>query len=375
MTNFLRCMHRTVLKLRDSEMQSFALHQLDPVRMASRPVRNDFETLLVVLCKVYSNRPESGLKFWERPEGPHESLHLFPLYSFLLECIITTIPSVVVAFYRLVAVLAHGPICAQKAYEFMSDNQMSTIKPITWGILFHAMNAFYSQNAPEQPSLEPAMDLDELDRYLAVLSVLEVIVTDDEVIRTGLFTDPSIPVVLTLFRFFVCRIPTSLKAAVLRVLSGFALSPECAPFIWHCLNTIPLLSNNNGTGPHMMPRNAHSCPATIEVDLNEAEARAGEYKQTIAFLRLIDNLTAASGPSVDLTYYMNFIRETVFVRSFTRNYNDPAELPLILSLCTSIFHRLLGLVPADGEFKNVDAATDLVMRLLSKESVLSSVRF
>ena len=77
----------------------------------------------------------------------------------------------------------------------------------------------------------------------------------------------------------------------------------------------------------------HTSPGSLQVELEEVEARQEEFPMTRAFLCLVRALTDSPIPAglgkgyraPGFQPYLTFLQENIFLKFNTRAYRDPAE--------------------------------------------------
>ncbi|CAI9563160.1 unnamed protein product [Staurois parvus] len=138
-----------------------------------------------------------------------------------------------------------------------------------------------------------------------------------------------------------CSIAPVLKAELLKILAAFGKSPEIAAPLWQSLEYTQILQTVRAPGQRQA--------AGIEVELNEIESRAEEYPLTRAFCHLIGTLVESSFPSnlgaglrpPGFEPYLDFLRDSVFLRFNTRAYRRAAEKWEVAEAVLDVFYKLL----------------------------------
>ncbi|CAF1569836.1 unnamed protein product [Adineta ricciae] len=82
----------------------------------------------------------------------------------------------------------------------------------------------------------------EVTALIAVLNLIEVIASQDEVSRIGFFEHPQWQITGAFFGLLSCRISLDLKAALFNTLSAFTKTPEIAVHFWKIIGEIDLFA-------------------------------------------------------------------------------------------------------------------------------------
>ncbi|KAG8438696.1 hypothetical protein GDO86_005039 [Hymenochirus boettgeri] len=181
----------------------------------------------------------------------------------------------------------------------------------------------------------------ELDGLIAFLQVTTTIVEWSESARLALCEHAQWMPVVVILGLLQCSIPPVLKAELLKTLAGFGKSPEIAASLWQSLEYTQILQTVRHPGLRQ--------GLGIEVELNEIESRCEEYPLTRAFCQLIGTLVESSFPSnlgaglraPGFEPYLQFLRESVFLRFRTRAYRRAAEKWEVAEAVLDVFYKLL----------------------------------
>ena len=87
----------------------------------------------------------------------------------------------------------------------------------------------------------------------------------------------------------------------------------------------------------------------IKFELEEIEARSQEYPETIAFLKLIEQLVSFTIPlslgsshrTPGFNPYLAFIRDSVFLKFDVRGYKNPTQQWIVSTYCLRIFYKII----------------------------------
>uniref|UniRef100_A0A8C5KMV8 Nucleoporin 205 n=1 Tax=Jaculus jaculus TaxID=51337 RepID=A0A8C5KMV8_JACJA len=159
--------------------------------------------------------------------------------------------------------------------------------------------------------------------------------------RLALCEHPQWTPVVVILGLLQCSIPPVLKAELLKTLAAFGKSPEIAASLWQSLEYTQILQTVR------VPSQRQAIG--IEVELNEIESRCEEYPLTRAFCQLISALVESSFPSnlgaglrpPGFDPYLQFLRDSVFLRFRTRAYRRAAEKWEVAEVVLEVFYKLL----------------------------------
>eukprot|EP01039_Chlorochromonas_danica_P006244 gene6244-6885_t len=187
-------------------------------------------------------------------------------------------------------------------------------------------------------------------------------------------------------------LPVECKAAALDILSSIAQHGNLAPLVWEVIENTRLLSSLT-VGPFGAASSANRGMALvtgIKAELEEVEARSGQYFFTPSFLQLLCNLLQHGVPEnlgqgvrvPGLTVYLTFLVDDVLLKAQDRLYQPRSHLAssqgqkwriLALSL------QALALVLRQYQVSDEDFRTDVVDykvegQAVSSPSVVSAPR-
>lgn len=128
----------------------------------------------------------------------------------------------------------------------------------------------------------------------------------------------------------------------------------------------------------------------LNAELDDIETRLEEFPMTRAFLDLVDVLTDSSIPlnlgagtrTPGFEPYLNFVRDSVFLKFNTRTYKNPGEKWQVSSGCLAVFKKLLdGYEPTAADFANPTASVGrhpgfhIMLSLLQSSETLRMILF
>uniref|UniRef100_A0A8C9F1M6 Nucleoporin 205 n=1 Tax=Pavo cristatus TaxID=9049 RepID=A0A8C9F1M6_PAVCR len=252
------------------------------------------------------------------------------------------LPSTIyIPYLKMLRGLASGPQCAHYCFSLLKVNGSSHAEniqgaggsPVSWEHFFHSLMLYHEHLRKDLPSADSVqyrhlplrgITQKEQDGLIAFLQLTTVIVNWSENARLALCEHPQWTPVVVILGLLQCSIPPVLKAELLETLTAFGKSPEIAASLWQSLEY-------------------------TQVELNEIESRCEEYPLTRAFCRLISTLVESSFPSnlgaglrpPGFDPYLQFLRDSVFLRFRTRAYRRAAEKWEVAEVVLEVFYKLL----------------------------------
>uniref|UniRef100_A0A8C7BTY9 Nucleoporin 205 n=1 Tax=Neovison vison TaxID=452646 RepID=A0A8C7BTY9_NEOVI len=222
--------------------------------------------------------------------------------------------------------------------------------PVSWEHFFHSLMLYHEHLRKDLPSADsvqyrhlPSRGITqkEQDGLIAFLQLTSTIITWSENARLALCEHPQWTPVVVILGLLQCSIPPVLKAELLKTLAAFGKSPEIAASLWQSLEYTQILQTVR------VPSQRQAIG--IEVELNEIESRCEEYPLTRAFCQLISTLVESSFPSnlgaglrpPGFDPYLQFLRDSVFLRFRTRAYRRAAEKWEVAEVVLEVFYKLL----------------------------------
>ncbi|XP_003741378.1 nuclear pore complex protein Nup205 [Galendromus occidentalis] len=245
-----------------------------------------------------------------------------------------------VPYCKMLATICQSPRAAATCFKILS-NQLG---PLTVSlehifIILHTLHQKLRNDGPmgQNPQISPM----EVNGLIAAQELLAAMCRSSESARVTLAEHPVYNSIMLYVSLLGCSLPTSLKAACLDVLTAFTITPENALKVWQYIEAAKLV-------PATAYVNVNPQPG-MQMDLEEVESRNGLYPVTIAFLRLLDTLTDSPLPIIvgnsvfknGFDPYMNYLRESVFLKFLNRNYKDSSERWIIGSLSLRIMEKIL----------------------------------
>ncbi|KAJ1649647.1 hypothetical protein IWQ61_009333, partial [Dispira simplex] len=342
--------------------------------------QHHIQDLFTLVATLYTDSPDMGLRFWvalspthlpltsdpldangkselaTRADSTDERLHIFLKWA--ADC---RIPEMVHAYYNMLGSLALGVRCAQYAYIFLGAGQaiptsgVERIPPRTprnmcsWAALFSALQ-FYAQSLRQAvvnetgpggvlpnlalTSASSAVEIppEEVALIESFLRLLRNVVASSIPARVALSENSQYQVLHTLFDLLGCRVPITLKAAILRTIAAFCRTPlteqvsasdnttlvtvELTRQVWHYLEMSQTVitthdmaalqryyqqqafanpSTGSGRGTIQPPTSLAglsliqhpSQPGGLLYELEEVESVKEIYPETIAFIHLL----------------------------------------------------------------------------------------
>ncbi|KAK1335114.1 hypothetical protein QTO34_004694 [Cnephaeus nilssonii] len=377
-TDFLALMPMKVKQLRNRADEDARMIHMS-MQMGNEPpisLRRDLEHLMLLIGELYRKNPfnlELALEYW-CPSEPLQTTTILGSYlgvahqrppqrqvvlsKFVRQMGDLLPPTIYIPYLKMLQGLANGPQCAHYCFSLLKVNGSSHVEniqgtggsPVSWEHFFHSLMLYHEHLRKDLPSADsvhyrhlPSRGITqkEQDGLIAFLQLTSTIITWSENARLALCEHPQWTPVVVILGLLQCSIPPVLKAELLRTLAAFGKSPEIAAFLWQSLEYTQILQTVR------VPSQRQA--VGIEVELNEIESRCEEYPLTRAFCQLINTLVESSFPSnlgaglrpPGFDPYLQFLRDSVFLRFRTRAYRRAAEKWEVAEVVLEVFYKLL----------------------------------
>ncbi|XP_073183493.1 nuclear pore complex protein Nup205 isoform X1 [Lepidochelys kempii] len=377
-TDFLALMPMKVKQLRNRADEDARMIHMS-MQMGNEPpisLRRDLEHLMLLIAELYRKDPfnlELALEYW-CPSEPLQSSTIMGSYlgvahqrppqrqvvlSKFVRQMGDLLPSTIyIPYLKMLRGLASGPQCAHYCFSLLKVNGSSHAEniqgtggsPVSWEHFFRSLMLYHEHLRKDLPSADSVqyrhlplrgITQKEQDGLISFLQLTTTIVKWSENARLALCEHPQWTPVVVILGLLQCSIPPILKAELLGTLTAFGKSPEIAASLWQSLEYAQILQTVRAPGQRQA--------TGIEVELNEVESRCEEYPLTRAFCQLISTLVESSFPSnlgaglrpPGFDPYLQFLRDTVFLRFRTRAYRIAAEKWEVAEVVLEVFYKLL----------------------------------
>ncbi|XP_038608368.1 nuclear pore complex protein Nup205 isoform X2 [Tachyglossus aculeatus] len=377
-TNFLALMPMKVKQLRNRADEDARMIHMS-LQMGNEPpvtLRRDLEHLMLLVAELYKRNPfnlELALEYW-CPTEPLQASTIMGSYlgvahqrppqrqvvlsKFVRQMGDLLPPTIYIPYLKMLQGLASGPQCAHYCFSLLKVNgsshaeniQGASGSPVSWEHFFHSLMLYHEHLRKDLPSADSVqyrhlplrgITQKEQDGLIAFLQLTTSIITWSENARLALCEHPQWTPVVVILGLLQCSIPPVLKAELLKTLTAFGKSPEIAASLWQSLEYTQILQTVR------VPSQRQAIG--IEVELNEIESRCEEYPLTRAFCQLISTLVESSFPSnlgaglrpPGFDPYLQFLRDSVFLRFRTRAYRRAAEKWEVAEVVLEVFYKLL----------------------------------
>ncbi|GAB5568809.1 nuclear pore complex protein Nup205 [Prionailurus iriomotensis] len=377
-TDFLALMPMKVKQLRNRADEDARMIHMS-MQMGNEPpisLRRDLEHLMLLIGELYKKNPfnlELALEYW-CPSEPLQTSTIIGSYlgvahqrppqrqvvlsKFVRQMGDLLPPTIYIPYLKMLQGLANGPQCAHYCFSLLKVNGSSHVEniqgtggsPVSWEHFFHSLMLYHEHLRKDLPSADsvqyrhlPSRGITqkEQDGLIAFLQLTSTIITWSENARLALCEHPQWTPVVVILGLLQCSIPPVLKAELLKTLAAFGKSPEIAASLWQSLEYTQILQTVR------VPSQRQAIG--IEVELNEIESRCEEYPLTRAFCQLISTLVESSFPSnlgaglrpPGFDPYLQFLRDSVFLRFRTRAYRRAAEKWEVAEVVLEVFYKLL----------------------------------
>nr|CCA17319.1 conserved hypothetical protein [Albugo laibachii Nc14] len=351
-------------------------------------------TCAVTLC---GRNTQFASQFWSEDdtgsENGTESCHGLVIVS---RDAASSNPAFLTTYLQLVAAAASGCNCAKSAFHHIKGNP----KALNWDQFFMVMKKYYRLlTLSDTPSLTSAFNLNyssasvdtaksfsrsirpsELEALETIQLVLQCVIRDPQLALIFYLNHEWSPVP-TLASLLQCRIPSSLKGAIMKSLSIFARVPEIAPVVWRQIDTLQVLR----TKAEARDFGTHD----INYELEHFESMNRAYPATRGFIALLYELfgnstlwAAGSEPDPEtlstIEQYFRYLLEAVFSKFHIRKYDNDEERWVLASGSLLIFRKIL----REGTRKNMEKdqllsvlGTRLLQEILSSSTILDRIFF
>jgi len=353
-----------------------------------------YSSFLKLITTLYSNRPDSGLRFWTVRYLSSFVRASSEARTFTAKC----------THFEMLASLATGEKCATYTYHALEDRQdfQQTINTtlVTWSALFKALE-FYSVSLRQNPDKSlPPQEILLLKEFLKLFK--QVVCYSSE---AAIKFYENYNAIYNIFSLLVCRIPVELKALLFEILKYFCISTEnyntdISYQVYDYMEKVQLLyinrlSTTNGLNPTSNQPNPLFTPANPMIapnrtnpfqsslaplyqssipwkdqnrkqnmstlkssnngllfELEEIESRNETYPEILAFISLLNvlvqNLCLSATNHLDfnrnsigLEPYVEFVLEHVYLKVESRSYIHPKEKWMIIETCLNLFENCL----------------------------------
>ncbi|XP_033629784.1 nuclear pore complex protein Nup205-like [Asterias rubens] len=347
-------------------------HEREGVELTSSPPMY-FKDFMKLLGTLYSSDPhglELPLEYWCTPESSpsasatyisqqRQSPRQASLFKFIRMAGDLLPPSLYVSYMEMLCGLANGEESAHHCFNLLKMNGLGaggSGSAVSWDHFFLSINRYYNTlrhevtSSPHHEMAQPhsmhryavnkGITPQEMEGLLAVLKLTQVVAKWDDNARILLCENQSwLPLVL-LMGLLSCSVPPKLKGQCLRTLATLAQSPEVGAMLWQSLEVSQIIPTVHLPG---------SPSSGIPVELDEIESSNEEYPLTCGFLELISTLMNLPIPTMlgagyrapGFDPYLEFLRDTVFLKYKWRAYRDPGEKWEVAAGVTSIFCKIL----------------------------------
>ncbi|CAF2870744.1 unnamed protein product [Rotaria sp. Silwood2] len=191
-----------------------------------------------------------------------------------------------------------------------------------------------SFGASPSPSAIKTIAPKEVTALIAVLNLIEVIASQDEVSRIGFFEHPQWQITGAFFGLLSCRISLDLKAALFNTLSAFTKTSEIAMHFWKIIGDVDLFA----------PMENSDMPA-IAYEIEEFEVPSQKYtflKSCLKFLQpIISQQLKTNIDMRTLGYCVVFLVNHVLLKIPTRTFKSIQEKWQIIEFVLIILNDIV----------------------------------
>ncbi|CAF0744007.1 unnamed protein product [Rotaria sordida] len=240
--------------------------------------------------------------------------------------------------------------------------------PTCWNRIFQAFLLYRSTYRPDtllsqqpqtsfggspSPSTVKTIAPKEVTALIAVLNLIEVIASQDEVSRIGFFEHPQWQITGAFFGLLSCRISLDLKAALFNTLSAFTKTSEIAMHFWKIIGEIDLFA----------PMENSDMPA-IAYEIEEFEVPSQKYtflKSCLKFLQpIISQQLKTNIDMRTLGYCVVFLVNHVLLKIPTRTFKSIQEKWQMIEFVLIILNDIVSNFFSNQIIDNDQSETKLV---------------
>jgi len=243
-------------------------------------------------------------------------------------------PAVMVAYLGMLRGLASSAAGAKWVQEWL----VTSNSDVTWDRMFHYLHTYCDILQSEAPdgavgpinlhrpdSVMPEEDAEGLAAFADVLAAVVAHGGDAAVepLREVLSRLSRLdrPWRHALFDLMCHRVPSRLKAALMRALAAVVAHPSGTPLA-DPAETLAALHDSEILGGDLRSGGVYY---DLRYQLEEIESRAEGYDGTLAFVRLVNALVAAAPPGPECLRYTTFVMDVVLGRLNQRTYRDVGQ--------------------------------------------------
>lgn len=183
------------------------------------------------------------------------------------------------------------------------------------------------------------------------------------------------------FQAMCCPVPQELKASLDEAIAAVARRPDLAAALWERLLSAVVVLPYSGT---TFPDSGGSLARyDLAYQLNEIEARAEDYTEALAFVRLVNQLWRVGGTSLaddgrPVAHITRFIREEILATAFQRPFRSETQRWELIAAALEHCRLCLDALPASpAAFAQESALAavprppglDILLDLLGEQSV------
>ncbi|GMF27989.1 unnamed protein product [Phytophthora fragariaefolia] len=335
-----------------------------------------------------------------QPESNSSNADGGSCHDFLIACRDAAFknPGCLAAYMRLVAAAASGPECAQQAFHHIKQNPQQ----LSWDQFFAVMAKYQrlltdaekpAGYSPLMPgSVAQGVGIDgstfssvssaanpgprfirpkELEALETIQKLIQEVIADPQLALIFFHNHDWSPIP-TFVAFLQCRIPSSLKGAIMKTLAGFARVPDIAPFVWRQVDALQILRTTGDTSVYGNQ--------DISYELEHYESLSRTYPATRGFVTLLYELFEnphawksfeGDGRVAAIQFYFEFLLEHVFLKFDLRKYEREEEKWALVNGTLAIFKKILR--NADTSTTEGSLSYQLLARFLSSNPLLTKV--
>ena len=368
---------------------------------------NDYENLLKLMTLFYNGQQDQKLcdDFWKVDENyvnsPSKAVsntqRYLSLNKFCLSACDYVAPFLYAPVIDMISSLSASENAAWSCVEFMfAARQSASHATISFHHFFQTVHAVYSSMREERAAVKnvPTNALQNTTYYSmpnpqkltnqsispieikgieSMLGLLIKVCEKSERAIQVLVENSELKVVYTLFGLITCKVPISLKAKCMELLSAIASAPKYAPNMWACIEKYQLIELSSNL--------CQVSNSGIIQELEEFETKQGCYNLSISFVSFINKILKYSPRKYNLQILLSYLIDKLLNHFNTRFYEDAKHVYEVPSVVLDVVKTVVDNFDPAEEISNENLGHDpqtfpvqLVSQLF-KDSVLTKKLF
>ena len=346
---------------------------------APQELINDYENCLKMISGFYRrNNLKLTDDFWKVNESyitsPSKAVsntqRYLSLHKFCLSACDYVAPFLYASVFDMLSSLSCSENSAWSCLEFLlAARQSASHVTVSLNHFFQTVQAFYTSIREErlplkrlspnvmqtsyygsavgqkmQTQIISALELKGIESMLGLL--INICSNSERAIQV-LVENSELKVVYTLFGLISCKVPLSLKAKCIDLLSAIVTAAKYAPNMWSCIEKYQLfdLSNNAVQGSS----------SGIVLELEEFETKQGCYNLSIGFVKFVNRILKYSPRKFNLKVLGSYLIDKLLNHFNTRFYEDSKDVYIVSSCVLDVIKTVVDNFDVDEDLNGNQA--------------------